>query len=80
MKKAPELLTTAELAQVLRCNPRTVQRMLEAGEIPAVVNRPSLKRFRLEDVLEALGQPETAAKGPQTVSDVYETHGRRARR
>lgn len=84
MTPVPELLTTEEVAAVLRCNPRTVARMLAAGEIPAVVNRPALKRFRLADVLEALkssADPAAAAAGaagtgPRTVSELYEAHGR----
>jgi excisionase family DNA binding protein len=56
--KVPELLTTGELAEVLRVNPRTVERWKVAGEIPAKVNRGRIVRYVLADVLAALEVPD----------------------
>lgn len=57
-----KLATTEEVAAVLQLHPRTVLRMLAAGEIPAAINRVNLKRFRLADVLAALEKPATPAR------------------
>lgn len=51
------LLTSEEVAKHLRVTLRTVQRMTAEGEIPAVVNRPALKRYRLSEVMAALASP-----------------------
>ena len=78
MKVPVKLYTSEEIAEVLRVNPRTVTRMLQAGEIPAVIDRPALKRFDLGAVLEALASKELAAppNGPRTISEVCEANGR----
>jgi len=51
---AERLLTTEDVAVVLKVSVRTVERMLHDGEIAPVRLRGSLVRFRLEDVVEAL--------------------------
>ena len=48
------LLTTEDVAVVLKVSVRTVERMLHDGEITPVRLRGSLVRFRLDDVMEAL--------------------------
>ena len=57
------LLTAAELARKLKCSPRTVRRLREAGEIPSVcISLPTAKakhyRYNLEAVLIALEKKE----------------------
>jgi len=37
---SPILYTLAEVAQILRCSPRTVQRMVERGELPRADGPP----------------------------------------
>lgn len=56
--KVPELLTTLEVADVLRVSSRTVERWTSAGEIPAKVNRGRIVRYVLADVLAALEVPD----------------------
>lgn len=56
-----KLATTEEVAAALNVCTKTVLRMLGAGEIPAVINRVNLKRFRMEDVMAALAKPSTPA-------------------
>lgn len=48
------LITTEELAAKMQVHPRTVLRMLAAGEIPASIDRPSMKRFDWTEVRAAL--------------------------
>ena len=57
-----KLATTEEVAAVLQIHPRTVLRLLAAGEIPAAIDRVNLKRFRLADVIGALAKPATSSK------------------
>lgn len=57
-----KLATTEEVAAVLQIHPRTVLRMLAAGEIPAAIDRTNLKRFRIDDVMAALAKPATPGR------------------
>lgn len=57
-----KLATTEEVAAVLQIHPRTVLRMLAAGEIPAAIDRTNLKRFRIDDVMAALAKPSTPCR------------------
>jgi excisionase family DNA binding protein len=45
----PELLTTDEVAEVLRCHPNTVFRWAKAGRLPGVKLFGSW-RFRVDDI------------------------------
>lgn len=46
----PELLTTAEVARMLRVVPSTVQRWAQLGQLPAIRLPSGGLRFRREDV------------------------------
>ncbi len=49
---AARLLTTGEVAELLGCDPGTVRRIAERGELPAIrLTRTSPRRFRARDVL-----------------------------
>jgi excisionase family DNA binding protein len=55
---AEPLLNSAELAKALNVNMKTVQRWVKAGRIRPTITTPGGQyRFRLDDVLEQLGQP-----------------------
>lgn len=57
VRQLPELLTLAEIAEVLRVHPRTVSRLLDAGKFPAPDFNPGsshLRRWRRETVERAL--------------------------
>ncbi len=49
-----ELLTTSELARVLRVTPETIREWAKDGRIPAMRIRPKVLRFNLLDVKRAM--------------------------
>jgi predicted DNA-binding transcriptional regulator AlpA len=55
-------ITADHIAVMLGCSPRTVLRMVEAGEVPQPIRIGSRKRWRLGTVLAFIrsppGQPE----------------------
>jgi excisionase family DNA binding protein len=58
MSGMPALLTAAELAVELRVSVKTVREWARSGRVkPAAVTPGGQYRFRLDDVLEQLGQP-----------------------
>jgi excisionase family DNA binding protein len=58
MSDVPALLTAAELAVELRVSVKTVREWARSGRVkPAAVTPGGQYRFRLDDVLEQLGQP-----------------------
>ena len=50
------LMTKRELAAFLNVHPRTVTRLLADGQIPVIRLGRSTLRFRLSDVLDAIGK------------------------
>lgn len=46
----PDLLTTQDMAKLLRCGARTLRRKELAGEIPAPVRTGRIKRWRRSDI------------------------------
>jgi hypothetical protein len=50
----PVYVPTAEIAEVLHCNPRTVCRLAERGLIPRPITVGGLTRWDLHRVLAAL--------------------------
>lgn len=59
----PLVMTTEEVAAVLRCSVETVQRYVHAHELPAIhIGRE--RRFRADDVLDFIAaRPPTARTG-----------------
>lgn len=56
LERLPELITTSELAIILRCDRGTIQRMVYRGQLtPFCVGRTW--RFDREEVLAALRRP-----------------------
>ena len=58
---ASPLLTTDEVAQVLRCSSRHVRRLVEQAGLPVVQISQRRRRFRLEDVLAWASSDRKAA-------------------
>ena len=57
----PPIMTTAEVAQILRCKVDTVERYVHAHELAAIqIGRE--RRIRAEDLLEFIGNKPTTAK------------------
>jgi len=52
------LMTKRELAEFLNVHPRTVTRLLADGHIPVIRLGRSTLRFRLSDVLDAIGKED----------------------
>ena len=50
------LLTPSEVAQMFRVNPKTVTRWARAGKISTVRTLGGHRRFRAEEVRQALGE------------------------
>lgn len=46
----PDLLTTDEVADLLRVSPRTVARMSREGQIPSIQLPTGTRRYRLADI------------------------------
>lgn len=61
MEQLPELMTPAEVAEVLRLTDETVHRWARIGKLP-YINVHGIKRFRRSDV-EALLRGETPVSG-----------------
>lgn len=59
----PPVMTTEEVAAVLRCSEATVERYVHSHELPAIqIGRE--RRFRAEDVLDFVAaRPTTAGTG-----------------
>ena len=55
MEKLPVILTTREVADLLRVHPNTVLHWVKTGEIKPVPSPGRLKRFRREDVERMTG-------------------------
>ena len=57
----PPVLTTEEVAQVLRCKPETVERYVHSHQLAAIqIGRE--RRFRGEDVLEFIATRPTTQR------------------
>jgi excisionase family DNA binding protein len=61
--KAPALLTTREAADALRVHPRTVQRLVERGQLNAV-HLGTAVRFDLADIADLTDRLKHRAAGP----------------
>jgi excisionase family DNA binding protein len=63
LERLPELVTTSELASILRCDRGTVQRMVYRGQLtPFCVGRTW--RFDREEVLTRLRRPSRIDQEP----------------
>ena len=61
----PLVMTTAEVAKLLRCSPKTVERYVFIHELAAIrIGRE--RRFRAEDVLEFVATRPTTARNAAT--------------
>lgn len=56
---APQLLTVGQVADVLQLSRRTVQRLIDVGDLPAVRLGPRSLRVPLERLNEALEHHST---------------------
>ena len=66
------LLTAEQMAEVLKVEPVTVNRMANRGEIPFVQVGPKFKRFDRDEVIAALRRQQqegTATDGANTSTD-----------
>lgn len=74
MVSADQLLTVAEVAAELRCEPRTVRRMIARGDLPVVRINQRMQRVRRQD-LDGLTQARLrragAATGPWGAGATY---------
>ena len=62
IRPLPPILTTKEVAVVLRCSPETVERYVHAHELVAIqIGRE--RRFRADDVLEFIAKRPTTTRG-----------------
>jgi excisionase family DNA binding protein len=59
---AERLLSTREVAVMFGVDPRTVRAWAAEGRLPSERDRRNYRRFRLQDVLDAV--QERAADGP----------------
>ena len=64
-KKLSPLLTTEDVARILRINVRTVQRLVRARRIPVCVGAGRHWRFAEEDVAQYIRDTTTGARGPK---------------
>lgn len=64
-RTAAALLTTQEAAELLHVHPRTVQRLVERGEL-AAVHVGTAVRFERTDLVELTARLKSRASGPPT--------------
>ena len=72
---APALLTTQEAAELLHVHPRTVQRLVERGEL-AAVHVGAAVRFDRTDLADLTVRLKSRASGPPTARRPAVTPGR----
>lgn len=60
-KQEQQVMTKREVCDFLRIDPKTLDKLVRAGEIPRVVVTPACIRFNREDVLDYLRR--AAARG-----------------
>jgi excisionase family DNA binding protein len=73
---AAALLTTGEAAELLHVHPRTVQRLVERGEL-AVVHLGAAVRFDRNDLADLTGRLKERTAGPSSVrTEVTPAKGR----
>ncbi len=56
MAQLPVILTTREVAELLRVHPNTVLHWVKTGEIKPVPSPGRLKKFRREDIERMVGR------------------------
>ena len=56
MAQLPAILTTREVAELLRVHPNTVLHWVKTGEIKPVPSPGRLKKFRREDIERMVGR------------------------
>lgn len=56
MEQLPAILTTREVAELLRVHPNTVLYWVKMGEIKSVPTPGRLKKFRREDIERMVGR------------------------
>jgi excisionase family DNA binding protein len=72
----PALLTTQEAAELLHVHPRTIQRLVERGEL-AAVRVGTAVRFDRTDIADLTARLKSRASGPPTAGvEVTPDHGR----